>query len=369
MSLPNIVRRTGAAAFICAVMLLSGAAAAAEESLTPGSVHIISPSDLTCLTSQTVVNEGPQMTIREGCTGPRAHLFMASGTTVLPDTINVQANAKLAVQFRIDEGTGTNAGSWVPIHVAIPVSWIGRAFNDNLAPSDIVAYLNVNSFARLREGDPGNIGVVGGLISEVPFQGLTHGGPDGCLSVPKGKISAATTAVKCLAGASMKDEGASHVDIAAIVQAGKTYNIEVELIGELFAFNTGPVLGPGTLLLVGHPQINFESSVSGDPFGVTVGDIRVTVGTSVAGELQDLQDQIDRLRQALENHTHEYLTGRGVGHNNTVASTGAAVISDSSSSSASTTGPPAPPAPSGNSGGGSVPGGSGGSTPKGLPSR
>lgn len=331
MSRSETITRIRVAAFTCTLVLLTSAIATAQQALTPGKVNIISPADLSCLTSETVVNPGNRMTIRKACTGPRVQLYIDSGTTLVPDTINVQANAKLSVQFRIDEPTtGVASGTWLPIHVAVPVSWTGRAFNDSVAPVDVVANLAVNSFVSLREGDPTDIAVNGRLISGVPFQGFTHGGPNACLSTSKDKISAALKGVKCLVGTVMKDEGTSHVDIAAVVQAGKTYNIEIELIGELFSLNTGTPITPSGQLIVGHPRINFEAD-GGEDLGLSVtGDILVTVGTSVAAELQGLQDQIDQLRHDLANHTHEYLTGRGVGQNNTVAITGGALLTNSS---------------------------------------
>lgn len=314
-------------ALLALTLFTTATALHSDETFAPGAVHTIDPGAMACLTSETIINDGPEKTVRMGCTGARSQLFMDSGGTLLPDTINVQASVRRIVQFQIDEGTGGDAASWLPIHIAIPVSWFGRAINDNLDPTDLAAYLAVNSLARLTEGTAGNPAAGGGTISEVPFQGFTHGGPNSCLSVPKGKVSAALTAVKCVVGAFMKDEGVSHVDLVAVVQAGKTYNIEVELAGELFAFNTSTGIPPNPAVL-GHPQINFEANqLTGDPFGLSIGNIRVTVGTSVGAELLALQDQIDKLRRDLETHTHRYLTGRGVGHNNTVAITGAAVSS------------------------------------------
>ena len=45
----------------------------------------------------------------------------------------------------------------------------------------------------------------------------------------------------------------------------------------------------------------------------------VTVGTDPAMLVAGLQEQIDELREDLENHTHNFLTGQGAGHNNVLA--------------------------------------------------
>ncbi|HEX2896627.1 MAG TPA: T9SS type A sorting domain-containing protein, partial [candidate division Zixibacteria bacterium] len=57
--------------------------------------------------------------------------------------------------------------------------------------------------------------------------------------------------------------------------------------------------------------------------GVKWSDLSLTVGT-------DPFQAVDSLRELLEIHTHTYLTGKGVGHNNTEATTSMAVFMDSS---------------------------------------
>lgn len=328
---------------VLALSLLTPATSArAQQILSTGATHTIAPDGMACLVSETIVIEGPQMTIRKDCIGARSTLLIESGVTVFPRQINVSAMVRRVAQFQVDDGTGSGAGSWIPVHIAIPTRWIGRAFNDSLDPTDISAYLAVNSVARLTEGVPGDPAASGRAVYEAPFQGFTHGGPNGCLSVPGGKVSAALTAVKCVLGAFMKEEGASHVDLVAVVQAGKTYNIEVEIQGDLFSHDTGPPIAGGVVRA--HPRINFESGPLDAPFGLFIdGDVRVTLGTSVAAELQHLQEQIDKLRHDLETHTHEYLTGRGDGHNNSVAVTGAPVIGSGDATAARPAAAPSAP--------------------------
>jgi hypothetical protein len=322
------------------LILASGTAVHAQETVLAGGVHTIAPAGMDCLPNETVFTSGPNMTVRAACDGARSTVLIESGETVFPQPVSVSAGVKRVAQFRIDEGTGSGPGSWLPVHVVIPVHWVGRGFNDSLDPTDISAYLAVNSVARLTEGTAGNPALAGRIVSEVPFEGFTHGGPSGCLSVPKGIVSAAITAVKCVTGFFMKEEGDSHVDLLAVLQTGITYNIEVDIQGDIYSRDTGPQIAGGVLRA--HPRIDFESGITGDPFGLSIsGDIRVTVGTSIAAELQDLQNQINQLREDLEHHTHMYLTGRGVGQNNVVASTGAAIIGSSNPAGGSATTTPA----------------------------
>jgi hypothetical protein len=322
------------------VLLTNATALRAQTTIAAGSVHAIAPDGLPCLTNETIVADNSSLSIRKGCDGARSTLLIETGLTLAPLPATATAGVKRVAQFRVDDGTGSGAGNWLPVHVAIPIQWIVRAFNDSLDPTNITGHVAANSTARLREGVWGDPTVAGRVLSEVAIQGFTHGGPNGCLSIPKGKVSAAITAVKCVVGSFMKDEGDSHVDLVVVLQVGKTYNIEVDLQGELDSPSTAVPL-PG-VPLVAHPLLNFESGLSGEPFGLTIaGDIRVTVGTSVGAELQELRNLIDELRRDLASHTHLYLTGRGAGHNDVAAATGAAVLGTSASSTASPRPPPA----------------------------
>jgi hypothetical protein len=42
--------------------------------------------------------------------------------------------------------------------------------------------------------------------------------------------------------------------------------------------------------------------------------------------MQQLRSDLDALEDGLQNHTHSYLTGKGTGHNNVVATTGGATL-------------------------------------------
>ena len=46
----------------------------------------------------------------------------------------------------------------------------------------------------------------------------------------------------------------------------------------------------------------------------------------IAEDLEELDEKVDQLREDFDNHSHTYLTGKGTGHNNTEADTGAPVL-------------------------------------------
>jgi hypothetical protein len=87
----------------------------------------------------------------------------------------------------------------------------------------------------------------------------------------------------------------------------------------------GPVCVNSTTLAA--PYINPATGGLRLSFRVNFGNvndailIRGVALTLVPDPESPLQQQIDSLEEALENHTHKYLTGKGVGHNNTQAVT------------------------------------------------
>jgi hypothetical protein len=152
-------------------------------------------------------------------------------------------------------------------------------------------------------------------------QGLVHGGPNACLTVPKTKAQAALMAIKCVVGLFMRDEGAGPVTLDAVLETGLTYHVEVIAEAEIYSLNVRS--GPGsTPVTTGHPLVNFDAGPVNDfGFGL-VAPLLITAGTDWGSDIADLQAQIDALRDAFARHTHTYLTGVGVGHNNVSTATG-----------------------------------------------
>jgi len=207
------------------------------------------------------------------------------------------------------------------------VSWQGTLFNDSAIPPpgplDIVgAHIDENMFLRVTQGDPQAPIPTRTVVTENRFNAASHAGISGCLSIPTDGVSAVSTAATCLAEVLQFNEGSATVYLSTIVETGKTYNIELVLRSDLFSANSGILAGG----LGGHPRGNFEIGSS----GLTWGDsMSITVGTDFQSNIQALQDEINQLRadlnmlrQEFKTHTHVYLTGKGVGQNNTKVNTG-----------------------------------------------
>ena len=72
-------------------------------------------------------------------------------------------------------------------------------------------------------------------------------------------------------------------------------------------------------------------------YGAWWNDLRVALGPDAVELIADLGARVDTLEHRLEHHGHEYLTGRGEGHNNTVATTSATVFFDDAGDTTGTT--------------------------------
>lgn len=108
------------------------------------------------------------------------------------------------------------------------------------------------------------------------------------------------------------DHGETVNSLAAKVIRGHDYRVGLKLRTE----------GKGALNAV----INVDY-MTGD-WGLKWNELRVSIAPDFAEELAKLEKRVDQLEEELHHHTHTYLTGKGEGHNNTIASTSEAIIVD-----------------------------------------
>jgi len=121
------------------------------------------------------------------------------------------------------------------------------------------------------------------------------------------------------------DEGSAINSMAASLVRGHTYRLGLTIHCE----------GKGAL----NASISLDYLTGG--WGVWWNDLTVTVGNDLVSEVEQLKNRVDsletvvgELRHDLNTHTHTYLTGKGEGHNNTVATTSMAIFFDDSASTA-----------------------------------
>ena len=264
-----------------------------------------------------------------GCEGGRLTLDLDSG---LPfnvfgnATIEFNAHSQLVVQFQVDTQPGAPDVSFLPVQITIPVTWKGTLNNNNLVPNSgplapAAAFSDINGELFLALGQPGDPRFVGTTLASNNFMGASHGGILGCISLPKTAVQAALLVAKCARDVSKREEGNGTIYLSGIIQTGQTYDLVLQLQGDIFTqgnYNE-------------QDGVNFQDDKFGtDPFGLFWTDaMTITIGTDfqsrIAGlqnEIVDLQNQLSQLRQEFKTHTHVYLTGKGIGQNNTKVNTG-----------------------------------------------
>ncbi|HEX4825363.1 MAG TPA: hypothetical protein VFV19_13755 [Candidatus Polarisedimenticolaceae bacterium] len=314
---------------------------AVEQVLDPGGVHVVPAAAASCFTAINIPNSVPSggirlTTAKASCDGGRLRVELDSGESTLPKPVDATATARFVTEFRVPAVAGATAPSFVPVTVTVPVSWAGLLFNDNLVPGSFFAWANDNMYVRLREGDAAHPDTQGAILHDFRFSGASHGGISKCLTVPTSLVSVATTSVKCAIAALSQESGSQTVTLNGVIETGKTYDIEVDIDGEIHT-DDAEINLPGLPPAGAHPLVDFMvKQVGFDEPGVVPGDITFNIGTDFQRNLADLQNEIDKLRSDFENHTHQYLTGRGVGQNNTVVDTGPPIVVDAPT-------PPAPP--------------------------
>jgi hypothetical protein len=108
------------------------------------------------------------------------------------------------------------------------------------------------------------------------------------------------------------DHGETANSITAKVIRGHAYRIGLKVRAE----------GKGAL----NATIGVDYMSGG--WGAWWTDLDVSIAPDLEEQILELTKRVDLLEEQLHHHTHTYLTGKGEGHNNTVASTSEAIIVD-----------------------------------------
>lgn len=114
------------------------------------------------------------------------------------------------------------------------------------------------------------------------------------------------------------DHGGVTNSLAAKVVRGHAYRVGLKLRTE------------GSGLLNAFISADY---MSGD-WGLKWNELRVSIGPDLEEQIAQLTKRVDQLEYGLQHHTHTYLTGKGEGHNNTVATTSEAIIDNGPASEA-----------------------------------
>lgn len=202
--------------------------------------------------------------------------------------ISGRAFAQINYDFEISQTSVTmnnTVGAWI----SYDVSWLGR----QLVLEVLGSNANVNVELILRDVTE----------NKVIYRDIIHD-----LDVKTRKIKIVNI------GFDFNDSGSRVNIFPAVLNRGHTYRLTLRLTAE--AFRVG-------VLVVGSTISNYFD-LGG---GAVLNDLYIKVGLDEKETLEKLAKidliagRVDTLEHKLENHYHTYLTGRGVGHNNTEAQT------------------------------------------------
>jgi len=299
-----------ARAVITTIVWCVPVAAYAQEVLDSGARHDLVPSDFDCVADFTDPAPGTSAASADCENSSAEGVANVDVRTAVPGTFaarEVDARSAFEFTFRVASVVGATTESFVPIHVEVPINWAGFLFNDALSAG--FGSAEINMALKLVDRDDLN-----STVEQKVFLTASHNGVQGCVTVPTSKIAAGVMVVKCALLTGNRFQGGGSVSLSAVVEVGRTYGIVLEV-------EAGARKTASTTLAA-------QSAGSGlqNPRSLTWRRMTVEIGTDPAVVVMGLQEQIDELRSDLENHAHLYLTGRGTGHNNTQAETGAALL-------------------------------------------
>jgi hypothetical protein len=297
------------------------ARAAEVVDLAAGAVHTVTPADTECVASS--FDDGNPNTlcpIRSGAIcepGGEAGLDVITCVTLLE--AEGSAHAQYQFWFRVKPaasgGTAASAApSFVPIQIFAPdVLWDLKLLNGSLSESAGVA--TATYFLRLRSNPSNDAASPGTVVTQTPILLATHGGISGCLSVPTGIDDVVNLAISCVLASNQIQQGGASPSLSAIVEVGRAYSVELAMDLHLMKRFT---LKPTELEVSGRLDENDPPGPIADGNVMKWSKFVITIGSAT----DDLQRQIDELRDRLEHHSHPYLTGAGAGQNDVEVSTG-----------------------------------------------
>jgi len=328
--------------------LVSPIPAAALTVLDSGQSYTITPPQTECLTIE-VQDPAKGFAVPDfaaaECNAATGFADVKASDKLIPYTVDAVASSVFLFQFWVQDVGGAMGPSQVPIHVRVPVEWAAYLFNDHVLDSSNNHFsrdpnggnAGLDIILQLRQ-DPDPNAATGGsrgtIIEKASILGARHGGIAGCLSVPTDPAGVASMAISCLLTVGQSLEGNSFASLSAVVEVGRTYNLELLVTARAHSGPENPIDSASAST---HSLLN--------PDGLRWSQMVVTVGTDPAMLIAGLQNQIDELRKALEGHTHTYLTGKGTGHNNTVAVSSSAILPGDSTGGTTPVAPPPAPGP------------------------
>lgn len=329
-------RFTSLLSIVAAGLIFSSALAVAPgETVDLKSTASVSP----CLTEVVIDAEAPAGAEADAACDELAGAMQAkSFLAELVDTaFDASASAAVLYEFEVDGDEGT-AGNMVDGMLAYAMSWRGVTKVTGAGAYTVSIMLAVEDITGA--GMPVELARVS-VHDLQDVSGIDEGSGNDVLSLmlERGHSYRVTASLATLAATEATAETASAVadylnDVGSEAAGGGAwvdvlalqvgFDIEdlaaqVEANTEAIEVNTEAIALNTAAIAVNTKAIEANTEAIGDLIRVV--DILVDEVEAINEALEDLGDEV-------ANHTHTYLTGKGVGHNNTLAETGKAIGED-----------------------------------------
>lgn len=305
---------TGVVAAAILLAVVWSAPVYAEAVLDSGQSYIVTPPQTECLEIEQISPDNAILPVaRAECDTATGEADVTARDNRSRRTINAVASSVFQYNFRVEDTGAGPRPSLIPIHVRVPTEFAARLVNGHLV--ELAGLASMDIFLQLRQDPDPATGSRGTVIERATILGMTHGGTAGCLSLPLDPSGMEELVIGCVIAAFQRARGSSNTTLNAIVEVGRSYNLELQIVARAYSVGGTTAIASATtdVVLPTAPGLKWSRMF-------------ITLGTDPAMIVADLQAQIDQLREDLENHTHNYLTGKGAGHNNTLAVSSAAII-------------------------------------------
>lgn len=258
--------------------------------LTPGTVTGFQPEMAECV-AEVLSNTGSvdPLLVDPDCDGERLTVLADSGSTT--GSVSVTTSSRFVLQFRAEDATVGIPPRRIPVQIVVPVRWLGRTESTGFVGAPLPSTIgDVDMYLRITPGTDDDPADGGPPLEQLRFHGLASLAADSCVTapgprdVPAGDTAqdfVSATAQDCALDVFGTDRGAARPSVVALVETGRTYNVELDLRMAL-AWDDPPRVGASV-------EVNYDAAVpSGDPWGLFwEGAMEITLGTDDAPAIED----------------------------------------------------------------------------------
>jgi hypothetical protein len=297
-----------------AVLLLAPTAPA--QTLEPGDSLDLLAAGGQCDSDTVIDPEDPAVTASADCDDATNSLICLAGIDMITD-VAAASTATASLTYAFDVGADTDTeGNPVEVGISYHVSWAGNK-EASSGTADVLVNLTVYDIT-----DPMNPV----HLAEVTVHGDSGTGPDSGtadatleVELARGNRYAVVVGLEAGAGTPSVTMGETTLsdyfeDDGGLTIHGLTAEADFDIaaLAEQVAMNTGAIADNAAAIAQNSDTI----AVNADAIAANTTAIQ-----ALQQNVSDLMELLQQLREDFEGHTHTYLTGRGMGHNNQQATT------------------------------------------------